>query len=164
MTHIEIKGAKPDATGKVPTRPWQGFVNISPLIKHPEILKDPNRVFASTVSQSKRRIVEIDGFPHAMVKPTYLISIGAMGDSYKGIYNKLLQRFSEEVIHLCWPDIELRNRNAQQLRNNRREFHEFRMELKKIPKQDRQLHAEVEHVTKNRSAASICRERRNFQR
>lgn len=164
ISEIEIKSAKPDQTGKRPTRPWQGFINLSSLINHPEILSDTNRIYASTVNPSKKKIVMIDGFPYAKVKPSYLISMGTMNNSYRGIYNKLLQLFSEECIHLCWPDIELKNRNEQTLRQNRREFNEFRKELKKIPRGERQLHAEVLHITQNKSVTQFIRERRNLGR
>lgn len=165
ISEIEIKSSEPDPkTGKRPTRPWQGFVNISPLIHHPEVLSDPNRIYASTVSPSKKRIVMIDGFPYAHVSPSYLISMREMNNNYRGIYNKLLQKFSEECIHLCWSDIELKNRHEQTLRRNRRELNELRKELKKIPLKDRQLHAEVLRVTQNKSTAHFMRERRDLGR
>lgn len=163
VTMKERKRAEPDpVTGKKPERPFHGFINLSGLIKRPEWLKEPEKYIINP--KAKARIVTIDGFPHQQVKHKFIDAIRMKKDDYKGIVYMLSVVFRPECIEFLWPDITLRARNMDARKQQRREFCEYRAALKKIPKADRQLHAEVERITQNRSASAIVRERRNFSR
>lgn len=162
IKYIEIKHAQPDPrTGRKPTRPYHGFINLSPLIHHPEMLKDPMKYVFSPTS-GKPEIIDIDGFPHLRCKPKYIEAIRNRGDDYKGILHMLKAHFKPEAINLLWPDLVLRAHNMEVRRQNRRELLELHRKLKKIPRKDRQLHAEVAQMLQNTSVSAWLRDHRSL--
>lgn len=163
IKYIECKHAKPDPkTGKKPTRPLYGFINLSPMIKHREMMNDPEKtVFAPNMHP---KIVDINGFPHLQCKYRFVNSIRRHKDDVYGIYYSLLTYFKPDAIKVLWPDIVLLAHNQMARKQQRREFCEHRAALKKIPIQDRKLHKEVERLTQNKSATTIARERRELSR
>lgn len=162
-TYISDKTKPVDpVTGKYPDRPNQGFVSLGGLIKYPDFLKDPeNKIFTDKASHKK--IVEIDNIPHYWSNPSWLLALKGCTNLVRFV-NQLLQNFRPEVLERAFPDVMLKIRNAQAQEAVRKERAEYRRAQRKIPKKDRQLHAEVRKLTQNKSAASFQREYRNLAR
>ena len=164
VTYIPDKTKEPDpVTGELPKRPWQGFINLSGLIKYPDFLKDPeNKIFQSHAKH--KGIVEMDGFPYYKSCPKYINALRNCGNNIVRFRNQLEQCFRPEVIQILWPDICLQAQNYLARKQTQRELTQFYQEQAKIPESDRQLHAEVVHITQNKSAAKCVRECRNLGR
>lgn len=142
-----------------------GFILLPILLKDKRLAENPKE-FVFTPNARHTEITDIEGCPAAWVRVKLIEHLRGLNDNVGGIIMQLRYLFTEDVIKRCFtlPNIWLLNHNIVARKKATYEMQMRNHMLKRVPKEELRLHADVDRRMQNRSVSSATRELRDLQR